>query len=202
MITLHQIWFNRSGQSLPGKCAMFRQEWASLNPDFALKLWGLSDLHDLKDVELSRQLDDPSLDESMVCNRARALIVYLFGGLYADVDTKPVRPFGNLLSSCGDFMVGELSSICPVNKKRCLEMNLFYSVAGHSALESVLSLADGTRRSTEIQQILRQKHEQSLDIRPVEYFQSTKITANTYSLHWPHRLASWRKDLPKSICHN
>jgi mannosyltransferase OCH1-like enzyme len=179
---LHFIWISRAGAEMPAACAKNLGAWKSLYPDFKLKLWTELDLSILDDEILFKMWRDDKFDEAMVSVRMRFLILYQFGGIYADIDTIPLKRMDNLLLDGSEFIIGKKYAFDTVDS------NLCYSPAGHCMVGELLRQFDICTSNKTNDYI--HSHPTSV-LYPAEYFQAQKLTYKSYSSHWPNRLGSW-----------
>lgn len=92
---IHFIWLGP--KSLPLTFDRIYQMWIAHHPDFSLKLWGEADLEKL---ELTNRqiICDKTLNPALRADFLRIELLFLFGGIYADVDMTCERPLTPLLS--------------------------------------------------------------------------------------------------------
>jgi len=78
--------------------------WLNHHPYFQLKLWKEGDLESLTLVN-RKVICDTSLNPALRADFLRLELLYLFGGIYADVDMTCERPLTPLLT-LGSFITG------------------------------------------------------------------------------------------------
>ena len=97
---IHQIWIGH--KEIPEYCAEFGKEMEAMHPDWEYKLWRHEDIFDdlYKDDEyLQNYAKDPDLYKwAFIADRIRLLLLRDFGGIYCDLDAKPIRPFDIVLA--------------------------------------------------------------------------------------------------------
>ena len=191
---LHFIWINRKGKPIPPQCLGFIREWQKLYPDFDLKVWVNEDIAGLGDSVLTDAWAHSDRDEAALVDRMRLLVVNRHGGIYADIDTKPIRNMSELITD--KILVGE-SGMRSQRGKREIVLNLFYSPPNHEALTWATDNFPGFDAAEAAREI-EARFSPKLDVKPVNFFQGTALTAETYSLHWPYRLHTW--GLRRLIC--
>ena len=91
---IHQIWIGPD--KIPNHCLEFIKEMKEINPDFKHFLWG-------NEVFSRVYKDDPFLQNYIkqpevykwahIADRIRLLLLRDFGGVYVDVDAKPIKSF-------------------------------------------------------------------------------------------------------------
>lgn len=89
---IHQIWGMKPSDAkseLPQKLRSYSETWTSQNPTWIHKLWNRSTFEDLlQSCPAKWQETYKNLDHWVQqCDFARYIIVYVFGGIYADLDT-------------------------------------------------------------------------------------------------------------------
>lgn len=101
---IHQIWIGN--QDIPEHCAAFGREMEAMHPDWEYTLW----THDMIfNPETGLYKDDPYLSNyvqnvklykwAFIADRIRLLLLRDFGGIYCDLDAKPIRPFDVVLET-------------------------------------------------------------------------------------------------------
>jgi hypothetical protein len=89
---IHQIWIGP--YKMPEEFAKYAASWQELHPDWQYKLW------QDRDVDTLDFSDRDLYDKSSTYQEKAAILKYAilknFGGLYADIDCKPVRKFDYL----------------------------------------------------------------------------------------------------------
>lgn len=90
---IHQIWIG--DKKIPDHCQEYIKEIKRLNPEFKHFLWGNEVLEKYKDdVFLKNYLKNPQFYKwAYISDRIRLLILKDIGGVYADVDVKPIKGF-------------------------------------------------------------------------------------------------------------
>ena len=71
--------------------------WEKNHPDFKLKLWKEEDLSELN-LQNHHVINDKSLNPALRADFLRLELLYLFGGIYTDVDMTCERPLTPLLT--------------------------------------------------------------------------------------------------------
>tara|TARA_A200000159_G_scaffold164614_1_gene195088 strand:- start:3710 stop:4345 length:636 start_codon:yes stop_codon:yes gene_type:complete len=94
---IHQLWVGDN--PIPDHCKQFVEEMKKLHPFWEHHLWGNEIFEKYKDDEyLQSYLKDPKLYKwAFICDRLRLLLLRDYGGVYVDVDAKPIRPFDMIL---------------------------------------------------------------------------------------------------------
>ena len=95
---IHQIWIG--DQPIPEHCKEFSKEMQSMHPDWEYKLWGNELLYDIypNDKYIQHYLTNPHIYKwAFTADRIRMLLLKEYGGIYCDLDAKPIRPFDFIL---------------------------------------------------------------------------------------------------------
>lgn len=103
---LHVIWL---GSPLPTKFCGNIADWQLLNPDWAMNVW-TAPLHDMYNADLYDSANayvKPDAVWQMRSDLMRYEILLRHGGFYVDVDTKPLRPLGDLFDGLTEWAVAE-----------------------------------------------------------------------------------------------
>ena len=92
---IHQIWIGH--QEIPEHCAAFGNEMQEMHPGWEYKLWTHDEIFNelyKDDAFLQNYVKDPDLYRwAFIADRIRLLLLRDFGGIYCDLDAKPIRPF-------------------------------------------------------------------------------------------------------------
>jgi mannosyltransferase OCH1-like enzyme len=149
---LHQTWKNRTP---PEPLALWSATWKQRNPELAYRLWDDHACRELVRADFPHYL---ALYDGMpfAVQRAdffRYLVVYRFGGLYADMDMECLRPVKTFLESEGALFTIEAQ----VTKRRQHELGyrnpyqiancIFAAIPGHPFLRLVIEQAAALVRS-------------------------------------------------------
>lgn len=100
---IHQIWIGPD--PIPQHCAQFSEEMKKMHPEWEYHLWGNELFTELykDDIFLQNYIKNPKLYKwAYISDRVRLLLLRDFGGVYVDVDSKPIRPFDIILNKCND----------------------------------------------------------------------------------------------------
>ena len=195
--TIHQLWVG--DKLIPGHCKQFVDRMKKINPDYEHKFWG-NEIFDLykDDIFLQEYLTDPELYKwAFICDRLRLLLLRDYGGIYCDVDAKPIQSFNivrNSLSPVHTFFSG----VKPSQKNSTLIDCTVYGSAPHSRMiyECLntyrnIKWANGCRMFSE--KIIRTIGP-DVALFGYQYFYDNKVTDKTIVLHDVRktRLFSWR----------
>lgn len=126
---IHQIWL---GSSLPQKYKKLQKSWIKFNPEWEYKLWKDIDATAiLKDEPELKKIYDSINNFGAKSDILRYLILYKFGGVYADTDFECLKPFDDLTKY--EFFAGLGHSKDPV-----ILCGLIGSVPNHPILKTCI----------------------------------------------------------------
>jgi len=104
---LHFIWL---GKPMPEHLQRNVMEWRRLHPDWLTYLWTEKNVPVPRHDRLYRRAKDyvpTDAVEQFQADILRYELLYDFGGFYADVDTRPLRPIGEALAGREVFAAAE-----------------------------------------------------------------------------------------------
>jgi hypothetical protein len=95
---LHQTWKTKE---TPESCAAYRKSWTTLNPTWSVRLWDDAEgdaLLAMHFPNLTQALREHNVTEGVkLADITRIAILYVHGGIYADLDMEALRAFDPLL---------------------------------------------------------------------------------------------------------
>jgi len=91
---IHQIWIGDN--SIPDHCAQFCKDTQLMNKDYTYRLWGNEVFEEFKDDIYLKSYIQTGVPLAFVCDRIRLLLLKKFGGIYLDVDCKPIKSFDHV----------------------------------------------------------------------------------------------------------
>ena len=96
---IHQVWEGRTEPSMPARLQILARTWQEKNPDWEYQLWNGEEMDKLVETHFPEYL---SLYKSFPYSvqrwdTIRYMILYLYGGVYADLDSECFRPIDELL---------------------------------------------------------------------------------------------------------
>lgn len=97
---VHQIWI---GNGVPTELQGFQTGWILFHPNWEYHLWTQHNIQELPLI--NRGYIDAAQNPAEKADLLRLEVLYLFGGIYADMDCEPLMPF-DTLTSMYDFFVG------------------------------------------------------------------------------------------------
>ena len=104
---LHFIWL---GKPMPRHLADNVHQWRELHPEWQAYVWGEDNIPMLRNSELyrnARKLVPPDAVYQFQADIIRLELLYDFGGFYADVDTRPLKPIDEALTGHDAFAAAE-----------------------------------------------------------------------------------------------
>jgi hypothetical protein len=103
---IHQTWKRKD---LPQKFSQRVQQWIQLHPDFEYMFYDDDDLYNLVKQHFPKYLTFYNEMSSMIerVDFARYIMLYVSGGIYADIDTTPLKNIEPLLNTNKIFLDSE-----------------------------------------------------------------------------------------------
>lgn len=99
---IHQIWIGPN--KLPERCISLVSEMKEMHPDWEHKLWTNEEVFEgeFKDDPFLLEWKDKInteylLQPAFIADRVRLLILVKYGGIYVDLDAKPIKSFNTVL---------------------------------------------------------------------------------------------------------
>ena len=194
---IHQIWVG--GHEMPEHCKQFVQEMKELNPDYEHKLWGNEIFTEVykDDPFLQNYITDPELYKwAFISDRIRMLLLRDYGGIYCDVDAKPVKSWNFILDQLSPqhtFFSGLKPS---QNNNTLVDCTVYGAAPGSRIILECLNCYDRINWAhgckTFSDKII-QKIEPDVALFGYEYFYNWEINHKTVVLHdvQETRLFSW-----------
>tara|TARA_B100000513_G_C11899820_1_gene185035 strand:- start:197 stop:814 length:618 start_codon:yes stop_codon:yes gene_type:complete len=198
---IHQIWIGP--KPIPAHCKKFSQEMMEMHPEWEYHLWGneLFKERYKNDKFLQNYIKDPNLYKwAHISDRLRLLLLRDFGGVYVDVDAKPIRPFDVILEKCSNehtFFAGIKKYHEDENSDWILDCTVYGSSINSRAVQIALQTytninwANGGKMFSD--EIIKNTDSDIL-VLGKDYFYSNEINDKTVILHDVNetRLRSWR----------
>lgn len=102
---IHQVWEGRTEPCMPTRLQILARTWREQNPDWEYHLWNGEEMDELVEKHFPEYL---SMYRSFPYNvqrwdTIRYMILYVYGGVYTDLDTECFKPIEPLLE---DVMIG------------------------------------------------------------------------------------------------
>ena len=128
-LIIHQIWVGP--HPFPAPLKKFQETWQALHPEWVYILWTDENVKTLDLI--NRQLYESTNDYREKADILRLELLYQFGGIYADLDFKCLKPFDSF-HYLYDFYVG----IAVNNVNEILANGLVASAPGHPILYDLI----------------------------------------------------------------
>lgn len=142
---IHQVWV---GAPMPEHLRRFTDRWRELHPTWEYRLWGdtnLDWLHNREPYAEAHRFVPWYRVGQLRADVARYEILYAHGGLYADVDTEPLRAVDNALVGLSEFAVAEFGDGGP-DYVGGVGNALIACAPGESALAAIINEIAGAWR--------------------------------------------------------
>ena len=112
---IHQVWEGRTEPCMPTRLQILARTWREQNPDWEYHLWNGEEMDELVKKHFPEYL---SMYRSFPYNvqrwdTIRYMILYVYGGVYTDLDTECFKPIEPLLK---DVMIDAMLRDYPVQK--------------------------------------------------------------------------------------
>jgi hypothetical protein len=194
---IHQIWVG--DKEMPDHCKQFVQEMRDLHPDWEHKLWGNEIFTEVypDDPFLNNYRKNPELYKwAFISDRIRCLLLRDHGGIYCDVDARPVKSFNTVrdqLSPQHTF----LSGMKPSQKNNTLiDCTVYGSAPNSRVINEILTVYDRitwAHGCKTFSDKVIQKCEPDVALFGYQYFYNWEIDEKTVVLHdvLESRLFSW-----------
>ena len=194
---IHQIWVVE--KELPDHCKKFVQEMRDINPDYEHKLWGNEVFTELypDDPFLQNYIKEPGLYKwAFITDRIRLLLLRDYGGIYCDVDARPVKSFNvvrDQLSPQHTFFSGMKPS---QKNNTLLDCTVYGAAPDARIIHEVLKVYDRitwAHGCKSFSDKIIQKIEPDVACFGYQYFYNWEIDEKTVVLHdvLESRLFSW-----------
>ena len=197
---IHQLWLGDN--EMPEHCKQFVEEMKEMHPDYEYHLWGNEVFEEkYKDDEfLQNYTKDPDIYKwAFICDRIRLLLLRDHGGIYVDVDAKPIKSFNTVLERLSPQHIF-VSGMKPSQENNTLiDCTVYMSAPNSRIVNECLNLYDniywahGCRVFNDnIIEIM----DTDVALLGYEYFYDNQITDKTTVLHdiTDTRLLSWTEN--------
>lgn len=193
---IHQLWIGPD--PMPQHCVEFCKEMKNMNPEFEHKLWGNEVLKQFnKDEYLNSYLEaKSSIPIAFICDRIRLLLLKKYGGVYLDVDCKPIKPFSfifNKLTNQHCFFAGMKRT---QNHHTLIDCAIYGSTVNSRVIDDCLSTYEDLNFANGghlFNNKIIETMEPDIALFGYEYFYNWEVTDKTVLLHdiADTRLFSW-----------
>jgi len=202
---IHQIWVGE--KEMPAHCKQFVQSMKDLHPDWEHHLWGNELFTEIykDDPYLQNYITDPELYKwAFISDRIRMLLLRDYGGIYCDVDAKPIRSFDLIRNQLGPkhtFMSGLKPS---QNNNTLVDCTVYGAAPDARIIHECLACYDRitwAHGCKTFSDKIIQKMEPDVALFGYEYFYNWEINEKTIVLHdvLQTRLFSWVKPEDRDV---
>jgi hypothetical protein len=199
---LHQVWIGF--KEIPDWCKRFGEEMQAMHPDWEYKLWRHDEIFNelyKDDPFLQNYVKEPEIYKwAFIADRVRLLLLRDFGGVYCDIDAKPIRPFDLILNELSEhhtFFAG----MKPTQEHNTLiDCTVYGSIPQSRIINECLTVYDRitwAHGCKTFNNKIIEKMDLDVALFNYEYFYNDKITDKTIILHDVEetRLFSWVDDV-------
>jgi len=137
---IHQAWEGRT-EPVPFRLKMLANSWIEQNPAWEYRLWSNDEMIDLVETRFPYFAETYHNFEFNVqrWDAIRYMILYEYGGIYADLDTECLKPIDNLLADETCCFGEEPVENCKLfNLNRLVGNAIMASVPGHPVFLRIL----------------------------------------------------------------
>ena len=202
---IHQIWIG--DEPIPEHCKEFSKEMQSMHPNWEYKLWGNELLYDIysNDKYIKHYLTNPHIYKwAFTADRIRMLLLKEYGGVYCDLDAKPIRPFDFILDRLNEnhtFFGGVRPFQEHNNTPPLIDVTVIGATPESRMINYILSLYGDVNRiwmGKTMSDEMWKAIEPDTALFNYKYFYDNKITDETVVLHDidNQRLWSWNDGDP------
>jgi len=130
---IHQIWVG--SKPVPSSAQAFKQSWIDKHPGWEYKLWTKETVGEIIDLFTAehKKIYEECNDPIEQANILRYYILYVYGGVYVDMDFRCLKSFEEL-HHYYDFYVGISTHDC----KEIVCNALISATPGHAILKSII----------------------------------------------------------------
>lgn len=95
---IHQIWYQGN---IPEDYPNFSTSWKKMNPDYEYRLWSEKEINDLLIAHFPHYYTLFNKFPEMIqkIDTAKAMILYIYGGLYVDLDSECAKPIDEIINN-------------------------------------------------------------------------------------------------------
>tara|TARA_R100001460_G_scaffold44439_1_gene81207 strand:- start:1081 stop:1737 length:657 start_codon:yes stop_codon:yes gene_type:complete len=193
---IHQLWIGPD--PMPKHCVEFCKEMKDMNPEFEHKLWGNEVLKEFKDDKyLYSYLElNSGIPIAFICDRIRLLLLKKYGGIYLDVDCKPIKPFSFIFDKLTDqhcFFAGMKRT---QNHHTLIDCAIYGATVNSRVIDDCLSTYEDLNFANGghlFNNKIIETMEPDIALFGYEYFYNWEVTDKTVLLHdiADTRLFSW-----------
>lgn len=143
---IHQIWF-QGLKNLPEEHKNKRESWKRLNPHFEYMLWDNESMLFIISTLYPQYLNTYNNFKYMhqKIDFFKYIVLYAYGGIYADMDTINLKPLDSLLNKykdseiiVGKLAVNNLESFLLSGRSQTINNGIIMGVKGHKLFEELI----------------------------------------------------------------
>lgn len=206
---IHQIWIGTS--VMPADCRQWCHSFERMNPAWEYHLWGQDALERYADDPYLKFFAETGEKLAFVADRIRVLLLRDFGGIYLDVDCKPIRTLGDLDRIVDDPEVDFLCGMRSPDRKMVhlhrgislIDNTVFGSAKNGRMANRLCALyKPDSKKHTGYSQGLEviRNMDQTVRVLNYRYFYAETIFPETILLHDSVNLGSWvKKPQPMNV---
>ena len=208
---IHQVWIGPN--PIPPHCSEFAKQMRAMNSDWKYILWNNKNSiegafkNDPLIKEWKKRIGKDRAAATVVAERIRFLALYYYGGIYADIDCKPIQPFNNLMKEVNEetrFFGGSKTQDDTGSTKQIIDCSLVGSSPRSNVCHEFLRMMEQGYKPSSWCLLFSQKimdmmedHNNEIQVFDREYFYSNRVNSKSIVLHdTGDRLWSWRGGEP------
>ncbi len=201
---IHQIWVG--DKEMPKHCKEFVQTMRDLHPDWEHHLWGNEIFTEVykDDPFLQNYIKTPDLYKwAFISDRIRMLLLRDYGGIYCDVDAKPIKSFNTVRDQLGPQHTF-LSGLKPSqNNNTLIDCTVYGAAPGSRIIDICLEVYDRiswAHGCKSFSDRIIQKMGPDVALFGYQYFYNWEVAEKTVVLHdvLESRLFSWVDEKDKA----
>ena len=107
---IHQIWF-QGEENIPEHLKAFHKSWIDINPKFEVKVWDEKSIQEVLVKFNDKETTDMYNNYVYMIQKidlAKYVILYMYGGIYIDMDIKCLKPITDEFIGDNDVILSEL----------------------------------------------------------------------------------------------
>ena len=130
---IHQIWF-QGKENIPEHLQEYHKSWVVMNPSFEVKVWDEKSIESVlikfNDTDTTHMYTNYKYMIQKI-DLAKYIILYIYGGIYIDMDIKCIKPIEDDFIKDHDIILSEMT------------YNIFHSLlfipVGHNCFEKIIN---------------------------------------------------------------
>ena len=130
---IHQIWF-QGEENIPEHLKVYHKSWIDMNPKYEVKVWDEKSIQEVLIKFNDKETTDMYNNYVYMIQKidlAKYVILYIYGGIYIDMDIKCLKPITDEFLGDNDVILSELVY-------NFFHASLFVCV-GHNAMEKIIN---------------------------------------------------------------